>query len=175
MKNLQKQSLRLKLKKIHQQIDPAMIQQASQNISEKILALDEVKNAKCIALYCSFNNEFDTTYLIEALKNSKQLVFPKIVGKEMHFYADDKFKENRMGIKEPLSNMHIAKESIDVMIVPYLGYNQKGYRIGYGKGYYDRYLAGSTIFTILPAIHCYRVAFEADAFDQKITLIVENG
>lgn len=173
MNNLNKNEIRKLLKKTHQNVSYCDIVEKSQIISKKIIELPQYLTSQCVALFCSFNNEFETKYLIEAcLKDHKTIVVPKIVNNEMHFYEYGNLKLNAYGIFEPQNTKKIEKNEIDLMIVPYLGYNKAGYRIGYGKGFYDRYLADSNIFTILPALKAFEVEFIPDKYDVKINLVI---
>jgi 5-formyltetrahydrofolate cyclo-ligase len=55
---------------------------------------------------------------------------------------DTEYKINRYGIAEPVNGMEIVPAAIDMVFVPLLAFDKKGYRVGYGKGFYDRLLAG---------------------------------
>ena len=57
------------------------------------------------------------------------------------FFETETLQLNAYGIQEPLPFNQVSPESIDTILVPLLGFDQKGHRVGYGKGYYDRYLA----------------------------------
>lgn len=103
------------------------------------------KTAKTIGIYISFNQEVETISLIEEMLTIKTICVPKIQSKEMEFIAIDsleKLKKNTYGILEPIDSQCVDKESIDLLIVPLLAYDQKNYRVGYGGGYYDKYLKG---------------------------------
>jgi len=74
-----------------------------------------------------------------------QLTFPKVINdQEMEFYCDqaNAFKLGRYGIEEPESDNLLLKKDHDFFVVPGLSFNSQGYRLGRGKGYYDRYLNG---------------------------------
>jgi 5-formyltetrahydrofolate cyclo-ligase len=61
---------------------------------------------------------------------------------QMEFYFEtETLQVNAYGIQEPLPFNQVDSERIDTMLVPLLGFDQKGHRVGYGKGYYDRYLS----------------------------------
>ena len=92
------------------------------------------------------NNEIDTALLLSVLQGKdKQAVIPKILdGYELEHYllADQTpLKMNRWGIPEPKSGIKINPHQIDVVFVPLIIFDLKGHRIGYGKGYYDRFLS----------------------------------
>jgi 5-formyltetrahydrofolate cyclo-ligase len=74
-----------------------------------------------------------------------QVAFPKIVPETNEMIAfltndDTAFVENQYGIAEPVDAEELEATEIDIMFVPLLAFDEKGYRVGYGKGYYDRYL-----------------------------------
>ena len=91
------------------------------------------------------NKEIDTSYLLSVLQGKdKQPVIPKIVDDNRleHFLLNDQtlLKNNRWGIPEPLCGITINPKQIEVVFVPLLVFDQHGHRVGYGKGYYDRFL-----------------------------------
>ena len=91
------------------------------------------------------NKEIDTSYLLSVIQGKdKQPVIPKIVDDNRleHFLLNDQtlLNNNRWGIPEPLSGITINPKQIEVVFVPLLVFDQQGHRVGYGKGYYDRFL-----------------------------------
>lgn len=97
-----------------------------------------------IGVYISMDYEVDTHQFIQwCFSQNKQVYVPKIVEKSMVFIEIQTIDEcirNKMGILEPVSNLK-TDEEIELMIVPMLAYNEKNYRLGYGKGYYDQTLS----------------------------------
>ncbi|MEN8789056.1 MAG: 5-formyltetrahydrofolate cyclo-ligase [Flavobacteriaceae bacterium] len=92
------------------------------------------------------NNEVDTYSIIDLLKNyQKKIVVPKIKSGQLleHYIleADTSLKKNHWGIPEPESGHRVQVEEIDLVFVPMLAFDRQGHRVGYGKGYYDRFLA----------------------------------
>ena len=92
------------------------------------------------------NKEIDTAILLSVLQGKdKQIVIPKILDDyelEHYLLADQTpLKRNHWGIPEPQSGIKINSNQIDVVFVPLLIFDLQGHRIGYGKGYYDRFLA----------------------------------
>ena len=128
------------------------------------------KEAKTIATYLSFPHEFQTAELIEqAQKDGKTILIPKTYpqGKmDLVLYEPEKLERNSFGLLEPKGNFSIIEPSlIDLIHVPGLAFNPSGYRVGYGGGYYDRYLEhfpGPTISTIYP---CQIQNFQPEHFD----------
>ena len=89
-------------------------------------------------------NELDTSFIINKL-NSKQkiIIVPKISNNELtHIAINDKteFSLNEYGIKEPNNGNHFIIENLDIIFIPLLAFDMEGHRVGYGKGYYDRFL-----------------------------------
>ena len=89
--------------------------------------------------------EVDTTYLIPILQGKdKQIIIPKMEQNKSlsHYILEDDvpLKENRWGIPEPVHGREVPANQIDVVFVPLLAFDERGHRVGYGGGYYDRFL-----------------------------------
>ncbi|MEM9866799.1 MAG: 5-formyltetrahydrofolate cyclo-ligase [Bacteroidota bacterium] len=92
------------------------------------------------------NREVDTLPLITLLQGKdKNIVVPKVngIGTMEHYLLTDNtlLKENRWSIPEPVDGISVPVEKIDVVFIPLLAFDQKGHRVGYGKGFYDTFLA----------------------------------
>ncbi len=113
-------------------------------IIEKLLSLPEIKKAKYILLYYPHRNEVNTLPLIKKfLKEGKNVLLPKVQGNNIIpiiFKDFSQLKEGYAGIKEP-EGKPVSPEKIDIVIVPGVAFDRKGHRLGYGKGYYDRFLS----------------------------------
>ena len=129
-----------------------------QTLTERLLQHPFYQEAKVIATYLSFPHEFQTQELIEqALKDGKKVLIPKTYPKgRMDFvvYDPQQLVKTSFGLLEPQGNLEVMDASqIDLIHVPGLAFTTEGYRIGYGGGYYDRYLeyfSGHTLSTIYP-------------------------
>lgn len=128
---------------------------ADQWLTEAFLAHPAYKEAQIIATYLSMKHEFQTKALIDqALADGKRVLVPKTFAKgRMIFvaYDPDDLVPTRFGLMEPQSQVAVPKEEIDLIHVPGVAFNPQHYRVGYGGGYYDRYLAdykGRTLSTI---------------------------
>ena len=111
------------------------------------------QEAKVIATYLSFPHEFQTQELIEqALKDGKKVLIPKTYPKgRMDFvvYNPQQLVKTSFGLLEPQGDLEVVDASqIDLIHVPGLAFTTEGYRIGYGGGYYDRYLKHFTGHTL---------------------------
>ena len=119
------------------------IEAMSRTITDKVTALPAFKNADRILVYADYNHEVVTEYLIkEAWKAGKEVAVPKVVGKDMVFYKLTDFarlEPGYFGIPEPVSG-EIVNWSKALMIMPGVAFDRANHRVGYGGGFYDRYL-----------------------------------
>jgi 5-formyltetrahydrofolate cyclo-ligase len=112
-------------------------------VQEHIVKSKEFQSAQIIGAYFATGSEVKTDLLIEEAKRlGKVVALPRTEGDLINFYEMSSTGElvaGRFGIMEP-SPTHPAR-TIDLLIVPGIAFDKKGYRLGYGKGYYDRYLS----------------------------------
>lgn len=127
-------------------------------LTERFLQHPFYQEVKTIATYLSFPHEFQTQELIKRmLKDGKKVLIPKTYPKgrmEFVVYDPQQLVKTSFGLLEPQGDLEVVEPSqIDLIHVPGLAFTREGYRIGYGGGYYDRYLehfAGHTMSTIYP-------------------------
>ena len=133
-------------------------QPMDQALTHQFLKHPFYQEAKVIATYLSFPHEFQTQKLIEqALKDGKKVLIPKTYPKgRMDFvvYDPQQLVKTSFGLLESQGDLEVVDASqIDLIHVPGLAFTTEGYRIGYGGGYYDRYLehfSGHTLSTVYP-------------------------
>lgn len=117
----------------------------SYTIANKILDDEDFKKAHRVLFYASFGSEVRTEFLIKLSLPQKLVYLPKVnlETKILEIYRIDKFEElekGAYGILEPLTDYRKSIGDIDLVIVPGIVFDKKGYRLGYGKGYYDKLL-----------------------------------
>ncbi len=153
----------------------------SQTIMNKIIAMPCFRKAKTIAVYASLPFEVDTRRLIlEGWTQKKRIAFPKVEGNDLSFYEvtsfDELFPNGPFGIREPASfpKRLVKKTEIDLIIVPGICFDQKKYRVGYGKGFYDRYLKECSAYKIGVCFEEQRYAgnIPVSDFDVAMDLVV---
>ena len=112
-------------------------------IISKLKKNSDFINAKTIGIYVSFRNEVNTISFIKEMLAVKKICVPKTENHEMNFYTINSLKElkkGNYGILEPDNDKLVNKKDIDLLIVPIVSYDKDHNRLGYGGGYYDRYL-----------------------------------
>lgn len=125
-------------------------------ITKSSLICNKILNSKCYkessVVYCYFavNNEVNLNLLItHALNNGKIIALPKVEGKDIKFYEIKSFEDLKPGyynIPEPVTDIEAPKA--DLIIVPGVAFSKEGARLGYGGGFYDRFLADNQIYSI---------------------------
>jgi len=160
----QKAEIRAKLRHIRASIPKHDRLTHSKIITQKILELDETKTALHVFIYISYTSEVDTHDLINTLlEQGKKLAVPKIINAETMIataFTDwEALIPDKLGILTP-ANAIPYPEPIDNVVTPGLGFTPAGYRIGYGRGYYDKWFAKH------PVQHKIALAFEAQILDE---------
>ena len=146
-----------------------LIKKISKAITENILKSNDYKNAKNIALYYPVKNEIDITGILCSEKN---FFFPKCIDCDMFFCkanSIDLFEAGCFNIPEPKGNP-IDPKILDIMYIPALMANNKKYRLGYGKGFYDKFFKNNEIKAkkvIVIASDFINDKFIEDEFDYK--------
>jgi len=158
----------------------------SLKIIEKIKNLPEFCSSYTVMVYLNFRDEVETTELArDILLSGKRLLIPLCGARDITACEIKDIKadvhEGMWGIREPRPDRitPVAPEEIDLVIVPGAAFDFKGNRIGYGRGYYDRYLSQVRSDTIIigTAFSCQLVEdIQAEEHDFKIPLLItENG
>ena len=147
--------------------------QADEELTQRLLELPAFQEAKTLATYLSFDHEVSTAGLIQvALQLGKRVCVPRTYPQgRMEFveYDPEILEESRFGLLEPNERGQVVdKAEIDLIHVPGLVFQSKGYRIGYGGGYYDRYLADFAGKTVSTIYSIQQKEFQPDAFDQAV-------
>jgi len=145
-----KSNLRKRLMHVRDAFDINEREHWQKKIEDEILSSREYKNSGILISYVSFKSEFDTKKIIEdALKNNKDVYVPRVIdlnNSDMEFYKISNLNELEkgcMGIMEPKGNtdkLVLNKKSRAYFVLPCVGCDENGVRIGYGGGFYDKYL-----------------------------------
>lgn len=128
------------------------------NILAQLFKSDTWKKSKVIGTTLAMSKEFDTNPLIkQAIIERKTIVVPRTfgIGKMDFYYFDfeEPLKQTSFGVLEPMNDQKYSKKDIDLIIVPGVAFSKEGYRVGFGGGFYDRYLENfeeATVSLVLP-------------------------
>ena len=142
----QKAQLRKEMKQRAEEIPADLRKVQDKALFKAFITLDAVRKAKTVMVFWGEGTEPETTGLISALfASGKQVVLPRCLnGKNMEarLYRGQRLIRSSYGIPEPGEDCPLVeKEQIDVVLVPALCYDKRGFRLGRGAGYYDRWLA----------------------------------
>ena len=154
----------------------------SAEITEKLVSMKAFAEAKTVFAFMSFRSEVDTTGVIkEALRQGKNVAVPKVEGKEMQFYrihSGDDLEAGAYGIPEPVCGLEsVYPSENDIVIFPGAAFDEKGHRIGYGGGFYDRYFEKHFCATRIAVAFEEQIAIGEIPFeetDRPVTHIVSD-
>lgn len=178
---MKKEELRITNKAKRKEMKSCEVEEKSKSAAEIFLNSDIYKNANVVMLYYPLGNETDTLYIFQrALIDNKTVVFPvtDIVTSEMTpVLADNntQFLKGAYSVFEP-DNKKVYNEKIDLVIVPGIAFDKRGFRVGFGKGCYDRFLEKTNTIKVG---FCYDFQItdniENDIFDIKMNYLVSES
>ncbi len=180
----QKSILRKEVLQKRNSLSDSQITRRSKLIQEKLIGSAEFIESKSIGVYLPIGSEVQTDYIIRnALESDKIVMLPRVIINELHFfivekhdYDHDSFDVNKFGIKEP-KKTNMKLDFIDLLIVPGIVFDSRGYRIGYGYGYYDKFMAEKNFSRSIGLAYDFQVMknpipkFE---FDKKIDILITD-
>lgn len=148
-----KNQIRKEMLKLRKTLCEYEIEEKSKKIYERLAAMDMFRDAKNIMAYMAFRNEVDTLPIINhCLRENKKMILPVSIKETKQLLLSelkDPYKElheGTYGIKEPAREYirPFHSRELDLILVPAVAFDPSGYRLGYGGGYYDRFLASLT-------------------------------
>ena len=145
---MNKAELRQSMLKKRLLIEPRDVCEMSGLITRTLLDLDCIQNASCVMAYCSYKNEPELMGFVHALLDlGKNVALPYVTGDDNLIAVDYNYesvmKSNIFGIPEPVIRNESEKVEPDVVLVPGVAFDAALNRIGYGAGYFDRFLKES--------------------------------
>ena len=161
-----KTQFRDSMRKRRSELSPREVRARSEHVIARLAGREVYRRAECLASYVSVRNEVHTHSLIEsALGNGKRVAVPValpnrvLVHREIRSLAE--LRPSKLGLMEPSveTGSVVPPETFDVIVVPGLAFDRAGNRIGFGAGYYDRFLS------LTPAIKI-GLAFDFQLFDR---------
>jgi len=142
---MDKKTLRKTIREQKQAMTPQQIAEKSEKLKALFLETPQYQQAKTLYGYLPYNQEVRTVPILQqALADGKQVAVPKVYGDKMKFIllTDlDRVAEGYAGIPEPVEDTPVAEDSTALVLMPGLAFDPLGHRIGYGGGFYDKFLA----------------------------------
>lgn len=141
---MDKKQLRAMIREKKRAMTTEQIERASRILCQKLLQTQLYRDAKTIYGYLPYNQEVRTEPLLQqALRDGKRVAVPKTYGDQMRFiYLTDlsQVAPGYCGIPEPIEDEPVAQDKQALVLMPGLAFDREGHRIGYGGGFYDKYL-----------------------------------
>lgn len=142
---MNKKELREQIRARKRAMTPQEITERSARLGALFLQSEAYRQARTIYGYMPYNQEVRTVPMLEqALADGKRVAVPKCYEDEMRFiYLDDltQVEKGYAGIPEPIADGPVADDETALVLMPGLAFDPQGHRIGYGGGFYDRFLA----------------------------------
>ena len=175
---MNKQELRRTIREKKRAMTAAEIEQRSARLGELFVQSEAYRNAKTIYGYLPYNQEVRTVPMLEqAIRDGKRVAVPKCYGDEMKFiYMDDlsKVEKGYAGIPEPIADEPVADDTTALVLMPGLAFDPQGHRIGYGGGFYDKFLAQEPDHPTLALCYDFQMfaALETEEFDIPVDCVL---
>ena len=157
----------------------SQIVSASARLGEQFRECELYKNAKTIYGYLPYNQEVRTVPMLEqAIRDGKRVAVPKCYDRDMKFiYITDFAKEVAPGyanIPEPIADEPVADDKTALVLMPGLAFDPQGHRIGYGGGFYDRFLADEPDHPTLALCYGFQMVdhLETEEFDIPVNMVL---
>jgi 5-formyltetrahydrofolate cyclo-ligase len=141
----EKNALRDRMRRARAAIPPGERAVLAARVEARLLTLPQLRDARTVLLFYSFGTEVPTKVLARRLlERGHRVLLPYLSGEAMEaaeVRPGSRLEATDYGPKEPVDRMAVDPEKIDVVVSPGLAFDRRGHRLGYGGGYYDRYLA----------------------------------
>jgi 5-formyltetrahydrofolate cyclo-ligase len=141
-----KKEIRKKALAARDSLLPGQRSSKSRQIEESLFSLPEFKSAHAVMFFASFRSEVDTVPMIRrALGDGKRVILPKVNGDKLELFEiknfDNDVSPGAWGIPEPCGSAPVKLDELDAIIVPGAAFDERGNRLGYGAGFYDKLLS----------------------------------
>lgn len=175
---MNKQELRQAIRARKRAMTEEDILRRSEILAEKFARSDAYRAAKTIYGYLPYNQEVRTVPMLRrALEEGKRVAVPKVYGDNMKFiYLDDlsQVAKGYAGIPEPVADGPVAQDETALVLMPGLAFDRAGHRIGYGGGFYDKFLAREPHHPTVALCYDFQVMdrLETEEFDIPVDLVI---
>ena len=175
---MDKKALRATIRAQKRAMTEEMIIEKSEKLGQLFAESESYKKAKSIYGYLPYNQEVRTVAMLEqAIRDGKRVAVPKCYGDEMRFiWMEDlsKVEKGYAGIPEPVEDGPVADDKTALVLMPGLAFDPQGHRIGYGGGFYDRFLADEPDHPTLALCYDFQMLdhLETEEFDIPVDAVL---
>ncbi len=175
---MDKKALRKEIAAQKRAMSDAQIAEKSDALAKLFYASAWYRQAKTIYGYLPYNQEVRTVPMLQqALRDGKRVAVPKVYGDEMRFiYMTDLscVEKGYAGIPEPVEDGPVADDPTALVLMPGLAFDAKGHRIGYGGGFYDKFLSQETEHPTLALCYDFQMlpSLETESHDIAVDCVL---
>ena len=175
---MNKQQLRQAIRQRKRAMTQEEIEDRSRSLCEKFLKSDDYRCCTCLYGYLPYNQEVRTWPILhQALADGKKVAVPKVYGDEMKFiYLTDltQVAAGYAGIPEPIADDPVAEQQDALVLMPGLAFDPQGHRIGYGGGFYDKFLSREPKHPTVALCYEFQMVdhLETEQFDIPVDTVI---
>lgn len=175
---MDKTALRREIREKKKAMSIEEIEARSARLGELFTQTEAYKDAKTIYGYMPYNQEVRTIPILEcAIRDGKKVAVPKVYGDIMKFiYLEDltQVEKSDMGIPEPVADEPVADDQTALVLMPGLAFDKEGHRIGYGGGFYDKFLMAEPNHPTVALCYDFQMYAHLDTeeFDIPVDLVL---
>ncbi len=179
---MDKKALRREIAEKKRSLSPREIEDRSTVLARKLYATVQYQQARSLYAYLSFNQEVRTKPVIEqAWADGKRVAVPKVTGDTISFIWIDSFDRlaphGAFGIMEPVGDGPVADDEAALVLMPGLAFDSDGHRVGYGGGYYDRFLEQEPRHPLVALCYDFQLYehLETDTHDVPVDVVITDA
>ena len=175
---MDKKALRKQIRDQKRAMTEEQIRLSSEKLGKMFLSSELYKQAKTIYGYLPYNQEVRTVPMLEqALKDGKKVAVPKVYGDEMRFIYMTDLTQVEVGyaqIPEPVADGPVGDDPTALVLMPGLAFDREGHRIGYGGGFYDKFLAAEPNHPTIALCYAFQMVEQlpTEEFDIPVDLVL---
>lgn len=175
---MDKTALRREIREKKKAMSAEEIEERSARLGELFAETEAYRNAKTIYGYMPYNQEVRTVPILErAIRDGKKIAVPKVYGDTMRFiYLEDltQVANSDMGIPEPVADEPVADDKTALVLMPGLAFDEAGHRIGYGGGFYDKFLNAEPDHPTVALCYDFQMFdhLDTEEFDIPVDLVI---
>lgn len=177
---MDKKALRREISAQKRSMTAEQIESASRRLADQLFATDAYQQAQSIYGYLSYNQEVRTESILRrAMIDGKRVAVPKVYGDDMKFIWIEDLDLVAPGyydIPEPIADGPVADDEMALVLMPGLAFDPEGHRIGYGGGFYDRYLAAHHDHKLVALCYDFQIFdhLDTDVHDIPVNLVISD-